>query len=103
MYVFITDETDLFVAHPLAPGFVGQDIKTIQGIDGSPVGAEIALATEEGIWTSYLWPNPATNKLGSKRTWSIRQEGYLFGSGYYVPWNPDPSTVVKATKGMPEA
>ena len=102
-YVFITDANDLFVAHPASPTFVGGDINDIIGIDGSPAGANIAMATTEGIWTEYLWPNPETNKLEHKRTWSIRHDGYLFGSGYYQPWHPDLAALSTVSKDDPEA
>ncbi|RKU28629.1 hypothetical protein C6497_07660 [Candidatus Poribacteria bacterium] len=102
-YVFITDKDDIFVAHPLAQHFLGKDIKETDSIDGTPLGKNIAMATEDGLWTDYLWPNPETNKLEIKRTWSRRYDGYIFSTGYYVPWTPDPSTVVKATKDNPEA
>ena len=102
-YVFITDENDLFIAHPTAPTFVGQDIKGVPALDGSLIGIEIASATEEGHWTNYLWPNPDTNKLEQKRTWSIRYDGYLFGSGYYEAWAPDPATLTLASKEDPPA
>ena len=101
--MFITDENNLYVAHPLKPEFVGEDITQIFGVDGSPTGAEIAMATEEGKWTNYLWPNPGTNKLEQKRTWSIRYDGYLFASGYYVPWKPDPATLPVVSKDDPAA
>ncbi|MCG9133842.1 cache domain-containing protein, partial [Candidatus Poribacteria bacterium] len=100
-YVFITDENDLYLAHPLAPRFLGRDIKTIPGLDRAPLGVEIAMATTEGRWTEYLWPNPGTNKLEKKRTWSIRHDGYLFASGYYEPWGPDPATLTPASKDNP--
>ncbi|RKU12824.1 hypothetical protein C6503_16700 [Candidatus Poribacteria bacterium] len=102
-YVFITDANNTYLAHPLAPGFIGRDITKIPGIDGSYIGAEIAMATTEGRWTEYLWPNPETNKLAQKRTWSIRQDGYLFASGYYEPWGPDPATLTLASKDDPVA
>lgn len=102
-YVFITDENGRYLAHPLAPSFLGKDIKEIPGLDGSLVGAEIAMATEDGHWTEYLWPNPETNKLEQKRTWSIRHDGYLFASGYYEPWGPDPATLTLASKDDPVA
>ena len=100
-YVFITDENDIYVAHPAAPSFVGRDIKDIEGIDRASVGMEIAMATEEGRWTEYLWPNPETNKLEQKRTWSIRYDGYLFASGYYGAWAPDPTTLTLTSKDDP--
>ena len=102
-YVFIFDENDIFVAHPTAPEFIGKNIEVVPGLDGSLIGLEIAMATEEGRWTEYLWPNPETNKLEQKRTWSIRHDGYLFASGYYESWGPDPATLTLSSKEDPEA
>lgn len=101
-YVFITDANDIFVAHAPSPDFIGTDLKDSIGLDGSPLGAELAMATSDGHWTEYLWPNPETNKLGQKRAWSIRHDGYLFVSGYYEPWGPDPATLVLGPKSDPE-
>ncbi|MDE0689307.1 MAG: cache domain-containing protein [Candidatus Poribacteria bacterium] len=102
-YVFITDENNIYLAHPVASEFLGSDITQIPGIDGTLIGAEIAMATEEGRWTEYLWPNPETNKLEQKRTWSIRHDGYLFAAGYYEPWAPDPATLPVVSKDDPAA
>ena len=102
-YVFITDANDIYLAHPAAPSFVGRDIKDIESIDGTQASENIASATTGGIWSEYLWPNPATNKLEQKRTWSIRHDGYLFGSGYYKAWSPDPATLPTVSKDDPEA
>lgn len=102
-YVLIADENDLFIAHPTAPTFVGQDMNKVPALDGSLIGIEIAMATEAGHWTEYLWPNPETNKLEQKRLWSIRSDGYLFGSGYYEAWAPDPATLTLASKDDPKA
>ena len=102
-YVFILDENDIFVAQPAAPKFIGKGIKDSPGLDGSLIGVEIAMATEEGRWTEYLWANPETHKLEMKRTWSIRHDGYLFGSGYYEPWSPDPATFPVVSKENPKA
>ena len=102
-YVFITDENDIFIAHAQSPQLIEQDLKVVPGIDRSDLWAEIAMATEEGKWTDYLWPNPETNKLEQKRTWSIRYDGYLFASGYYVPWKPDPATPPVVSKEDPAA
>ena len=88
-YVFIYDENDLLVAHPVAQGLIGKGIVDIPGLDGSLIGLEIAMPPEEGHWTEYLWPNPENNKVEFKRTWSIRHDGYLFGSGYYKPVSED--------------
>ena len=91
-YVFITDENDIFVAHAPRPDLIGTDLKDVAWLDtdverhdGSTLGVSIAKATETGHWIDYLWPNPATEGIELKRTWAIRYDGYLFGSGYYEP------------------
>ncbi len=102
-YVFITDENDIFVAHPATPALVGKDLKDVMGIDGSMLGVDIAKATDAGRWIEYLWPNPENNKLEQKRTWTIRHDGYLFAAGYYVSWAPNPATLTLASKDDPVA
>lgn len=102
-YVFIADTNDLYVAHPAAPNLVGKNLNDVPGLDGTLIGADIAMATETGRWTEYLWPNPENNKLELKRTWSIRHDGYLFASGYYEPWSPDLSTLTLPSKDDPVA
>ena len=85
-YVFIVDENDLIVSHPVIPELVGRDIKTVVGSDGYELGKEIATATEDGHWIHYLWPNPAAGGVEEpKHTWAIRHDGLIFGSGYYEP------------------
>ena len=91
-YVFITDENDLFLAHAPRPDLIGTDLKDVKWLgknverhDGSTLGAKIAEATEIGLWIEYLWPNPENGQIELKRTWAIRYDGYLFGSGYYKP------------------
>lgn len=101
-YVFITDADDIFVAHAAVPTQIGKDLKTILGLDGAPTGVEIAMANSDGLWTEYLWPNPETNKIELKRSWVLRHDGYLFGSGYYEPWAPDPATLTLGSKDDPE-
>ena len=102
-YVSILDENNIFVAQPVSPEFIGKGTKDAPGLDGSPIGLEITMATEEGRWTNYLWPNPENNKVEQKRTWSIRHDGYLFVSGYYEPWGPDPTTLPAVSKEDPAA
>ena len=87
-YVFIIDENDLIVSHPVMPELLGRDIKTFVGADGYELGKEIATATEAGHWIHYLWPNPATDGIEEpKHSWAVRHDGLIFGSGYYGPPN----------------
>ena len=86
--MFIIDENDLFVSHPVMSDLIGRDIKTIVGSDGYELGEEIATATEDGHWIHYLWPNPAAGGVEEpKHSWVIRHDGLIFGSGYYGPPN----------------
>lgn len=101
-YVFIMDDNDLMVSHAVLPELIGSDVKDIVSF-GYPLGIEIAKATEEGHWVDYLAHNPAANKLEQKRTWVIRHDGYIFGTGYYEPWAPDPATLPPVSKDDPEA
>ena len=84
-YVFIIDENNIISAHAPRPDLVGTNLIDLKGLDGSMLGAEIAKATESGIWIEYLWNNPETGEDELKRTWAIRHNGYIFGSGYYEP------------------
>ena len=83
-YLFMMDENDIYLVHPIFPHLIGSDIKDVVGSDGYELGKDIAKATEEGHWIEYLWPNPLTGNEESKVTWAIRHDGKIFASGYYT-------------------
>ena len=90
-YLFLIGADDNYLAHPIFPHLIGTDIKGVIGSDGQELGKEIALATEEGVWVEYLWPNPITRVEEPKTTWAIRHDGLIFASGYYtVGETPEP-------------
>ena len=95
-YLFLIDENDLYIVHPIFPHLKGTDIKDVVGSDGQELGKEIAEATEEGHWVDYLWPNPETGLEEPKRAWVIRRDGLIFASGYYTT---DPNAEPPAWKG----
>ena len=82
-YIYIVDEGDLFLSHAPSPSLVGTDIKDLVGSDGYEWGKELAKATQAGHWVEYAWVNPATDAEETKRSWVIRHDGLIFGSGYY--------------------
>ena len=84
-YLFLVDEHDLYLAHPIFPHFIGTDIKDVVGSDGQKLGEEIAKATQEGQWIEYPWSDPVTGVEEPKSTWAIRHDGIIFASGYYTP------------------
>ncbi len=83
-YLFATDANDIYHVHPLLPQLIGTDIKDVRGSDGYELGAELAKATEEGVWVEYLWPHPVTLKEVPKVSYAVRRDGMLFASGYYT-------------------
>ena len=84
-YLFLIDENDIYLAHPIFPHLKGTDIKDVVGSDGQELGKEIVEATEEGHWVDYLWPNPETGLEEPKSAWVIRHDGLIFASGFYTP------------------
>ena len=94
-YLFLIDENDRYIAHPIFPHLKGTDVKDVVDTDGYELGEEIAKATEEGHWVDYLWLNPVINLKEPKSTWAIRHDGIIFASGYYTP---DPNAEPPAWK-----
>ncbi|MDE2724495.1 MAG: cache domain-containing protein [Gemmatimonadota bacterium] len=86
-YLFLIDENDLYIAHPIFPHLKGTDIKDVVGSNGYELGKEIAKATEEGHWIDYPWPHPLTLQEAPKAAYAIRYDGLIFVSGYYK--NPE--------------
>ena len=82
-YPFVVDpETTKIVAHGADASRVG-DVAVI--LTNSTVSLEEfrGLNEDEGVWTEYVFFNPATDSDASKRSWIVMHNGYLFGSGYY--------------------
>ena len=88
-YIFITDESDVTIAHATVPDNIGQSIRGPLGVDstGYAFGAVMADATEEGMWVSYVYLNQVTGEEGTKHSWVVERDGLVFGSGWYEPTN----------------
>ncbi len=86
-YLFLIDENDIYLAHPIRADLRGTDIKDVVGTDFEgnyyELGKDIARATEEGHWVEYMWFNPVSGLEEPKTTWAIRHKGLIFASGYY--------------------
>ena len=86
-YVFIVDEEGRIIAHPTVPDNIGRNLRDVLGTDitGYDFGS-VMLAVDEGEsrWVDYTFLNPARRNLQEvKHTWVVRQDGLLFGSGWY--------------------
>ena len=84
-YVFIADEDGVLVSHATIPDNVGKNLSSddFLGADGYHFGNAIKSADEDGAWVSYTYLNPNTGGEEQKHSWVIREDGYIFGSGWY--------------------
>ena len=88
--VFIADENDRLVAYSARPDFVGAELSEVMG----GLGAEIAKTTEIGLMNAYVLPNQATGEYQQVNVWSIRHDGYLFGTVSLAPVSEGPDLVI---------
>ena len=83
-YVFIVDDDNRLIAHP-NQGLIGEDLTGALGVDaaGYRFGEVIVSAPAEGRWVDYVYLNPASGQQEYKHTWAVRQDGLIFGAGWY--------------------
>ena len=79
----MTDESDILIVHPFLPQYIGAPIADLTTLDGQEIGKEIAAATEDGLWTTFVVPSPGASETVYGHTWSIRYDDLLFSSSYY--------------------
>ena len=77
----MADENDFVLVAVLAPHLIGTDLKDLGRV--RKVGEEMAAATEEGLWVSFVFPNTKSSETLYAHTWAIRHDGLLFTSRYY--------------------
>ena len=85
-FLFLIDENDLYLVHPLLPRRIGTDVKLVRarGIDGVAYnyGEQVASVTEDGRWFHNLSPS-AQGTGSATHVWVIRHDGLIFGSAYF--------------------
>ena len=77
----MADENDVVRVAVLAPHLIGTDLKQLGRL--RKVGEEMASATEEGLWVSFIFPNTKSSETLYAHTWAVRYDGLLFTSRYY--------------------
>ncbi len=82
-YVFIIDENEIMIAHPLRKDRIGTGRADRVDSTGHAYGPEMAAATAAGQWVNYHFVNPQTGLDTLKRTWIVRHDGLYFGSGWW--------------------
>ena len=82
-YVFIIDENEIMISHPLRKDRVGTGRDARVDSTGHAYGAEMAAATAAGAWVNYHFENPQTGRDTLKHTWIVRHGDLYFGSGWW--------------------
>ena len=86
IYTFVLNaETFETVAHGAFPDFTGVIADTLF-MANSPTDHILAdLERDGGTWVEYMSTNPANGLVQPKRSWLYLHDGYIFGSGHYLP------------------
>lgn len=86
VYAFVLDaETFETVANGAFSNLHGVVLDTVTHAD-RPVDDILSDLSLNGVtWAEYMASNPNTNSIQLKRSWLYLHDGYIFGSGYYIP------------------
>ena len=79
----MANENDIVRVAILSPHLIGTDLKALGAGRARNIGAEMAAATDEGIWISFVFPNTRSSETLYAHVWAIRYDGLLFTSRYY--------------------
>ena len=77
LYLFAIDFNGMILAHGGNPKLVGQSFLEMKDPTGKYfIKEQLDLAKSKGSgWNEYMWTNPATKKVQSKKSWIQRVEG----------------------------
>ena len=79
----LADENDVLIVIHFLPQFMDSLLAELTVLDGQEIGREMAAATEDGIWTTYVVPVPDASETVYGHVWAVRYDGLLFMSQYY--------------------
>lgn len=85
-YQFVLDAATLeMVARGAFPDLSGVKVDAINMADRPADRILDDLERDGGTWVEYLATNPVNGLVQPKRTWLYLYDGYIFGSGHYLP------------------
>lgn len=87
LYVFVVGIDDgRYYSSGASPSVVGTDVGDLRDAEGKPIGHEMVQLAKEGesATYSYVWRNPANNKMENKHSLIQRVDRYVVGVGYYT-------------------
>ncbi len=88
LYLVVLDAADgkfTMLAHGTNKALIGKPQIDIKDADGRAFIQETAsaLAKSNATWIDYKWPNPATKKIASKRSYFVKVNDVVIGAGVY--------------------
>ena len=84
-YAFAIDvNKGIIIAHASNADMVGVSVSDVNSEGRYVIQEIIDAATGMGAWLEYHWNNPETGVNEGKRSWLLRIDNYVFGSGYYL-------------------
>lgn len=102
-YVFISDlATKRIAAHGADESRVGVPSTILNRSDKSIDEINRILDAEGATWVQYTFNNPTTGLDEVKRSYIIKRDNYIIGSGYYPDWTVDVK-YHRAGAGTPES
>ena len=84
-YLFVLDGEGRIVAHGADPSLVGRAAFDLVEPDKTLDEINAELDSSGDAWVQYRFVNPATGSEELKRSRLVLHDGYVFGSGVYVP------------------
>ncbi len=82
----LADEAGALVLSPFLPQFAGSPLAELTALDGQEIGKEMAAATEDGLWVSFVVPAPNASETVYGHAWAVRHDGLIFMSQFYNDW-----------------
>jgi signal transduction histidine kinase len=88
LYLFVMDANDgklTMLAHGVNKALLGKPQIDVKDAEGKAFNREmIGMLDKSGeAWISYAWPNPATKKIASKKSYVVKVGDVVIGAGVY--------------------
>jgi signal transduction histidine kinase len=88
LYLFAMDASDgklTMLAHGVNKALIGKPQIEVKDAEGKAFNRDMVamLSAADSGWMTYKWPNPATKKIGSKKSFVARIGDVIIGAGVY--------------------
>jgi signal transduction histidine kinase len=88
LYLFAMDATDgklTMLAHGVNKALIGKPQIDVKDAEGKAFNRDMVatLAQADSAWMTYAWPNPATKRIGAKKSFVVKVGDVIIGAGVY--------------------